>query len=230
MLTLRFKKASMGEFSLFISGCGWSLWDKHTWLGNPGFLQGDLKEKHRFFQCQNDYCKAVLIPTPALGWVTLLSLVEENWRRNVSLVSGAVGLAYFLPNLPLKAGLVCSHPAGYWLWAVPDRCNKARATVPCCGDWDGLRSWVALLSQWHKSPQGSFAFQKWLRGQDCQGATRVPGLVLSLAQLADQRGWDKHLSLGVLMLIQNLSLVLKPPWIYKMRVDCSQHTLSFEND
>lgn len=68
-----------------------------------------------FFQSQNDCGKAAVIPTPALGCVTLLCLVEQNWRRNESLVSGAVGLAYFLPNPPLKAGLVCIQPAGDWL-------------------------------------------------------------------------------------------------------------------
>lgn len=79
---------------------------------------------------------------------------------------------------------------------------------------------------WHFSPRDTRVHRVPLPSRsDSKGriASREPGLVLSPAQLADQRDWDEHLNSGVQMLIQNIRCVLKSTWIYRMWVDCSQH-------
>lgn len=106
---------------------------------------------------------------------------------------------------PWIPGLVCNHPAWYWLWVL-DQGNN---------DW--LLSPAMVMkkgwgSGWHFCPSGTgvrgtpLSFQKWLRGQDCQEAARESGLVLSPDWLADPRGWDEHLNLGVLSADSKLQL------------------------
>lgn len=128
--------------------------------------------------------------------------LEKEW--SLSVWCCFVGL-FPSKAFPWKPGLVCNKPACSWLWAIPDQCNNAWATFPAMVMKMG---WVA---GWHFCPSGirvlgaPLPFQKWLWGQDCQEAARESGLVLSLDWLANPRGWDEHLNLGVL----NADLKLK---------------------
>lgn len=107
--------------------------------------------------------------------------LEKEWSLRVWCC--LVGL-FPSKAFPWMPGLVCNQPACFWLWALPDQCNNAWATLPTWWwKWAELLGDISVLVT-----QESLGLLCPSRN-DSEGriAKRLPG---SLALFCLQTGWQ----------------------------------------